>query len=219
VRSVTDAYRGDLASARQQLDETGAQLTPEVDPQTHIYHSMTRALLEALSDDAAGALRMMTAMLPTATGTWARDAYMQAGTYALLARDEAAMRVIRDGWRSIGVRGRVADTYPTIFGAAIESFEGRTASAVAGFRAASQTLGELGFRVDRAFLLIGAVGILPGEDPYRRVAIDEARALVEELGSPTLLALLESAIGSARKPSPAGKDRARTATARLAGPT
>src|SRR5207342_82313 len=92
VRAVTDAYRGDLAGARRQLDEVGAQLTPEVDPQTHMNHTLNRALLEALSGDAAGAVRTAMSILSTTGGTWGTTAHIVAGSYALLAGDEVALR-------------------------------------------------------------------------------------------------------------------------------
>ncbi len=212
VRTTIDAFRGDLVSADRHLLEIRAQLTPDIDPQTHYAHTLYSGLLQTLSGDPAAGYATVAAMLPTMTGTWAMAAYIAAGNHALLAADEAALRVVREGWRSVGVRGRVADVNTAIFDAAVDVFEGRTVLGAAGFRAAAQTLDELGFRIDLAFLLIGAVGILGVDDPYGRVAADEARAVIDALGSPTMLALLENA----RRSDPSTPARTRQASAAAA---
>ena len=194
TRMAIAAYQGDLEGAFRQRNEIEAQLPAEGDPQSHFYHAFNAGLLRTLSGDPDAGYRTVMAALPTMSGTWAMSGHIVAGTHALLAGDEAALRVVREGWRSVGVRGRVADVSTTAFDAAIDVFEGRVAAGAAGFRSAIEVLDQLGFRVDRALMLTAAVGLLGVDEPYGRVAADQARALIAELGSPTMLALLEGAI-------------------------
>ena len=178
------------------LAATEAQRTS--DPQVSNADTLTRAWVEALAGRPAAAHARLMKSTPAMSGAWQQGTYSAAAIYAVLAGDEPGMRAAFDPWRPKTARGRYADTFIALFEGAIDIWEGRISAGAAKLRNAEETLDVIGMRIDRAWVLLGAVRLLGVDDAYGRDAADKVLAIAAELGSPTIEALLATMIDASR---------------------
>ena len=173
---------------------------------------MVKLLDESLGIDVAASAADITAWQHLANGefTGARDdwlsqgdasdtnapfAYPRAGKSAILARDSIGAREALDRLTINGTRGRVIDVERDTIEAGIAALEGRTADAVAGYRRALSTWGEMGLPWDQAWTTWMAAASLGPEVPEVRAWGAAALAILEQLGATPIVALLHDALG------------------------
>ena len=132
-------------------------------------------------------------------------AYPRAGMAALLAHDAAGALDALERLTLNGTRGRVIDVERTTIDAGIAAIGGRTAEAVAGYRAALSAWGEMGLPWDQAWATWTAAETLGPSVPEVRAWGAAARSILEQLGATPVIGLLDRALGTegATLPRPA----------------
>ncbi len=219
MRATAAAVRGDIPAAERMLAEIEAEARQASDPQVESGNRMTRAFIEALSGRPEIGHALLMAAVPAQTGSWRQGTYSAAATYAILADDEAGMHAAFDPWRPTAARGRYADAFIAAFEGAIDVWEGRPAAGAARMRSADETFDAMGMRLDRSWVLLGAVRLLGVDDAYGRAAADAVRAIAAELNSPTMESLLALMIEAGRAgPATARSGRAAGSPARPTTP-
>jgi hypothetical protein len=198
ISATATAVRGDLEAAERRMAEVEAEARHATDPQVENGTRLTRAFIEALSGRPEIGHAHLMAGVPTMTGSWRQGTYSAAATYAILDDDEAGMHAAFDQWRPTAARGRYADTFINFFEGAVDIWDGRAAAGAARMRNADETLEAMGMRMDRCWVLLGAVRLLGVDDAFGRAAADAVRAIATELNSPTIESLLESMIQAGR---------------------
>lgn len=134
----------------------------------------------------------------------AADGYLQAGRLAVVLHETDAARDAIAGFRAVGLRGRAIPGYVAELEAGLAALEGRPLDARSSFEEAIRRYRDLELPYQVAWAAILMAYTLEGGDPAVRAVIDEGRAILERLGSPPMLRLLDQAPGAqAPGPSPA----------------
>ena len=131
-----------------------------------------------------------------ASDTNAPFALPRAGKAAILAGDATGAREALDNLTLNGTRGRVIDIERETIEAGVAALEGRTDDAVARYRAALATWGEMGLPWDQAWAAWTAVASLGTEVPEARAWGAAARSILAQLGAAPLVGRLDEALGA-----------------------
>ena len=107
--------------------------------------------------------------------------------------------------------GGVADHHIEATQAGIAALEGRRDDAVALFRSALAGYRTFGVRFTFALVVFDMVRLLGADDPAVRSVIEEARAILEELGARPLLDQLDE-LGGGGRSAPSGRGAKREST-------
>jgi class 3 adenylate cyclase/tetratricopeptide (TPR) repeat protein len=198
THAMVAAYRGDTASASAELASAAAMAEGVSDPQVRFGTTLDEGAQAGLAGRFHDGFDLAMAVARTMNATLAVGAYGVAAQCALMLRDPSTIAAVRAGYSAIGTRGRWIDTYPMMLDGALDILEGRLASGGTALRQAAETVRAMGTRVDLAYILLATVGLLGHDDPVGRAAEDEARALFEDLRSPTLAALLDGILAEPR---------------------
>jgi hypothetical protein len=130
-----------------------------------------------------------------ASDTNAPFALPRAGKAAILAGDATGAREALDSLTLNGTRGRVIDIERETIEAGIAALEGRTDDAVARYRAALSTWGEMRLPWDQAWAAWAAVASLGTDVPEARAWGAAARSILAQLGAAPLVERLDVALG------------------------
>ena len=100
---------------------------------------------------------------------------------ALLANDPATAQLALDRLVKTGAHGRAVDVDRLAIGAGLAALDGRTAEAIAGYRAAIAGWRDLGLPWDEALTSIEFVRFIGPSEPDAQAAADAARVILERL--------------------------------------
>ena len=172
-----------------------AELQGNTEP-TAQAHAWIVRLVAALAAGDAERAQEAADWMEAALGDLPPDSY----PYIVLARlhlwnrdtDRASPAVER--LAALAIRGRLRDGATAALSAGLDALAGRTSEALAGYRGALRTLGDVGARVDAALVAIDMATLLDPSDPEVRAAAGEARDLLVRIGARPLLDRLDGAL-------------------------
>ena len=195
VRMTVLRYREDPAVVRPEVERLAEIEAGFPDVQGHYYALTFRAVAAGLDGDHEAAF---------ALSEQARDANPMGGGEWLYPAGEAAMW-LRDRERLTALLadvakrrplGRMNEVWRIEIEAARDALDGRMAEALEGFDRARRGWQDLGLTLHTAQNRMHCA-LLCGGTPEGAAALEEARALLDQMGAPTLLALLDEATGAA----------------------
>jgi class 3 adenylate cyclase/tetratricopeptide (TPR) repeat protein len=162
--------------------------------------------------DAEGNYFLATGQLLEARRAWLRigeldrgfatSAHYFAGRTDLWRGDRAALAESAAALDATGVRGPLADARAQTLAAGLAGLEGRTAEAVAGYRAAVRAWREMGVAFEEALTGVDMVTAL-GPDDSDPAIVSSTRQILERLGARPYLERLERALGREDRPAAA----------------
>jgi tetratricopeptide (TPR) repeat protein len=112
---------------------------------------------------------------------------------ALWARDLDGARTDMAQFDAVGAHGPAFGAYRQVLAAGVAALAGDVAEALRGYRDGRAALHILGLRWDEALAGLDMITLLPGE-PESRVAADEVRSLMVDLGATPFLTRLDAAL-------------------------
>jgi hypothetical protein len=116
-------------------------------------------------------------------------------TFGRISLHAGKVEGVRRAATAIGTAiGGVTDVDKAAIDAGVAALEGRTADAIAGYRAALAGYRDYGCRFDLALAVFDMVVLLGPDEPAVASAIPEARAILVELGATALLERFEAAV-------------------------
>jgi len=195
VRWSVLRYREDPSEARREIERLTTLTGDSTDPQSRYYALVFRAEAAGLDGDheAAYALsRQAQAVNPMGSGEW----LFPAGEAAMWLRDrERISGVLADLEERLPL-GRMNAAWRIELESARSALDGDRDGALTGFEEARRCWEELSLKLHLARNRMHTALLCAGA-PEAAVAAEEARRLIEQIGAPTLLPLLDAALGAA----------------------
>jgi class 3 adenylate cyclase/tetratricopeptide (TPR) repeat protein len=194
VRWTVLRYREDPAEARREIERLAGLTEDSPDLQGRYYALVFRAEAAGLAGDhetAYALSRQAQAVNPMGSGEW----LFTAGEAAIWLGDrERVTDVLADLEERLPL-GRTNSAWRIELEAALSALDGDPAAALAGFDTARRRWEELSLKLHLARNRIRVARLCAGM-PEAAVAAEEARRLLDQMGAPTLLALLAGVAGS-----------------------
>ncbi|HUU61437.1 MAG TPA: hypothetical protein VMX37_03530, partial [Acidimicrobiia bacterium] len=195
TRMTVLRYRQDPALVRPEVERLAELEAGFPDLQGHYYALVFRAVAAGLDGDheAAFALsRQARDANPMGGGEW----LFPAGEAAMWLRDRGRLSDLLNDLAQRRPLGRTNEAWRIELEAARDALEGRPAEALAGFEAARHRWDDLGLKLHMAQNRIHCALLCTGT-AEGAAAAEEARALLDQMGAPILLAQLDEAAGAA----------------------
>ena len=178
--------------ADTEMAEMEALAAGETDPALLGYVSDARAFEALAKGDFARARDEWTAALELSPSSASSNLPLIARA-ALWAGDGPPVRTAFEAFEATGVHGAIAELSRATLAAAIAGLDGRTAEAAARYRDVVAGWADAGMITNQALTGIDMVMLLDPADPVVSLTIDATREVLERLGSPPLLSILETA--------------------------
>jgi len=188
-------YREDPAVVRPEVERLAEIQAGFPDVQGHYYALAFRAVAAGLDGDHEAAFALSEQARdanPMAGGEW----LYPAGEAAMWLRDRERLSALLADLAERRPLGRMNEVWRIEIEAARDALDGRMAEAFEGFDRARRGWQDLGLTLHTAQNRMHCA-LLCGGTPEGRAAAEEARALLDQMGAPTLLALLDEATGAA----------------------
>jgi hypothetical protein len=207
VSANLHAFRGEIAEAAATLAEVADVRSTADDPRNAGYMAIDDAFVELMAGRLDQAYTTLVPLAAGGLGEVASFAAMWAARAALWMADAERARRASELFDVTPERGRFINTSRLAIRAGVKALEGDREGALAGYREATRLFREMDLEFEVAFMGIELATLLGPDEPEAVAAGEHARAYWTRLGSPPLLAQLDTGLARWAKP-PTGRQAA-----------